>query len=238
MVFTSDNGPWLIKNAGKAHGSKPSDHGGSAGPLRSGKVSTWEGGFRVPCILWAPGRVPAGRTCAEPASTLDLLPTFAALAGTAPPSDRIIDGRDIRDLMAGKPGAGSQTDAFYYYLRTHLQAVRSGRWKLHLPRPKHPPWLAPFARNNHIHPDDVIEIAAPMLFDLAADVGETTDVAGKHPEVVRRLGALAEKARRDIGDYDRIGRGARFFDDGPKRPGMNAWKNPPKRAPRRRAEKK
>ncbi|MEK6234279.1 MAG: sulfatase, partial [Planctomycetales bacterium] len=95
VLFTSDNGPWLIKNKGLADGRLPGDHGGSAGPLRSGKVSTFEGGVRVPTILWGPGRVPAGTTCNSIASTLDVLPTLAFLAGAETPSDRVIDGKRI-----------------------------------------------------------------------------------------------------------------------------------------------
>ncbi|MGB2823008.1 MAG: sulfatase [Phycisphaerae bacterium] len=213
VIFTSDNGPWLIKKA----------HGGSPGPLRSGKASTWEGGQRVPCIVWAPGRVPAGTACDEIASTLDVLPTLAKLAGAEAPSDRVIDGHDISDLIHGRRGATSPTEAYYYYLYTHLQAVRSGKWKLHLPRPEYPPWCRGL-HGRHIDRKDVFEIKEPLLYDLAADVGETTNVADKHPDVVSRLLKLTEKAREDIGDYDRIGKGARFFDDGPKRPDMNRWK--------------
>ena len=91
VLFTSDNGPWHIKNKNHADGHLPGDHGGSAGPLRSAKVSTFEGGFRVPTILWGPGRVPTGKTCESIASTLDLLPTFAKLAGACVPNDRVID---------------------------------------------------------------------------------------------------------------------------------------------------
>ena len=133
-MFTSDNGPWLVKNKDYADGHLPNDHGGSAGPLRSGKVSTWEGGVRVPTLLWGPGRVPAGTTCDAIASTLDVLPTFAALAGSAIPQDRVIDGEDIRHLMHGKFELATLDKAFYYYFRVHLQAVRQGPWKLHLVR--------------------------------------------------------------------------------------------------------
>ena len=102
VLFTTDNGPWLSKNKDHADGHLPNDHGGSAGPLRSGKVSTFEGGVRVPTILWGPGRVPAGATCDSIASTLDVLPTLAALAGAKRPSDRVIDGEDIRHLFHGQ----------------------------------------------------------------------------------------------------------------------------------------
>ena len=206
IIFTSDNGPWAIKK----------QDGGSAGPLRGAKTSTWEGGLRVPCVMWAPGRIPAGRSCDEVASTMDLLPTLAVLAGAAPPDDRVIDGHDISALMHGQSGAASPTEAFYYYQHTHLQAVRSGRWKLHVPRPAKPPWAPNWAR--HINPKDVVAIEKPMLFDLEADIGEQHDVAAAHPDVVERLLALVERGRTDIGDYNRLGQGARFFDPGPRRP--------------------
>lgn len=196
------SGPWLIRK----------QDGGSAGPLRSGKVSTWEGGLRVPAIWWAPGKIPAGRVCDEILATLDILPTFATIAGISPPRDRVIDGVDITAVLHGRKGAQTSRQAFFYYLWTHLQAVRSGKWKLHLPRTARPPWLGKLVQVPHIHEQDVIEIPEPMLFDLEADIGETTDIATKHPDVMRQLLSLAERAREDIGDHDRTGRAMRFFD--------------------------
>ncbi len=213
VVFTSDNGPWLSKR----------EHGGSAAPLRSGKASTWEGGLRVPCVVWGPDRVPAGAVCDELCSTLDVLPTLAHLAGATLPSDRTIDGHNIAPLLHGEPGAKSPTEAYYYYLHTHLQAVRSGEWKLHLPRPAQSPWL-PFRMSRHIDKKDIVPVREPMLFNLQQDIAEQHDVASAHPEIVARLLELAEQARKDIGDYDRIGRGARFFDDPqPRRPDAARW---------------
>lgn len=218
VIFTSDNGPWLIKNKGFQDGVLPTDHGGSSGPLRSGKVSTWEGGQRVPCIAWAPGRIPAGTTCDRLASTLDVLPTLASLAGAAVPDDRVIDGENITHLLEGKFDQARPEKTFCYYLLTHLQAVRQGPWKLHVPRPLHPKWLGPHAPNRHIDPRDDLAMAAPQLYHLYDDPGETTDVAARHPEVVKQLLAEAEKARQDIGDHDRVGKGMRFFDPLPQRP--------------------
>ncbi len=212
VLFTSDNGPWLIKNKDHADGHLPGDHGGSAGPLRSGKVSTFEGGVRVPCIVWGPGRVPAGKICDSIASTLDVLPTFAALAGAEVPSDRVIDGEDITHLFHGAFEKANPDKAFFYYLRVHLQAVRQGQWKLHLPREKEPTGAAPFGRNNHIAPADRVGFEKPFLVDLNEDIGETTDVSAEHPEVVDRLLALADNMRDDLGDYDRVGENMRFFD--------------------------
>ncbi len=218
VLFTSDNGPWLIKNKNRADGHLPSDHGGSAGPLRSGKVSTWEGGVRVPTILWAPGQVPAGTECDKIAATIDLLPTFAKLAGTEAPTDRVIDGIDIRHLFTGDFKNADDDRVFHYYFINTLQAVRQGKWKLHLPRPANPPWLGSFSKNPHIAPSDWIALEEPFLVDLEADPGETTSVTAEHPEVVERLLELAEEARRDLGDHDRVGENMRFFDPLTKRP--------------------
>ncbi|MCR9198553.1 MAG: sulfatase [Planctomycetaceae bacterium] len=218
VLFTSDNGPWLIKNKDRADGRLPGDHGGSAGPLRSGKVSTFEGGVRVPTILWGPGRVPAGSVCDSLASTMDVMPTLAALAGTLPPTDRVIDGEDIRHLFHGDFDQASAEKTYFYYLRVHLQAVRQGRWKLHLPRDKEPAGAAPFSRNTHIAAADRVGFAEPFLVNLQQDPGETKNVADDHPHVVARLLELAEHMRDDLGDFDRVGRNMRFFDPLDERP--------------------
>jgi arylsulfatase A len=123
VIFTSDNGPWLV------HGN----HAGSAYPLREGKGTTFDGGVREPCIMRWPGRIEPGSVCTEPAMTIDLLPTIASLIG-APLPDRKIDGLDITPLITGVPGATSPQEAyFFYYHGNSLEAVRSGRWKLHFP---------------------------------------------------------------------------------------------------------
>jgi hypothetical protein len=101
---------------------------------------------------------------------------------------------------------------------TELQAVRQGKWKLHVPHPYGLPWEGPHTTNRHIAPKDQIDITEPMLIDLEADPGETTNVAAKHPDIVKRLLAVAEKAREDIGDHDRVGRNMRFFDPMDERP--------------------
>lgn len=122
VIFTSDNGPWLPYG----------NHAGSAGPLREGKGTTWDGGQREPCLMRWPGRIPAGNVCREPAMTIDLLPTIANLAGAELPKHKI-DGLDIWPLVSGKEGAKSPHEAYYYYWGRELQAVRSGQWKLHFP---------------------------------------------------------------------------------------------------------
>ncbi|MDQ8191944.1 sulfatase family protein [Roseibacillus persicicus] len=218
LLFTSDNGPWLNKNKNYADGSLVKDRGGSAGLFRSGKVSTWEGGVRVPAILWAPGRVPAGRSCEAIATTMDLMPTFAKLAGGKVPCDRVIDGEDITPLFEGKFAEANPNKAYYYYLLSHLQAVRQGPWKLHLPRPQHPEWLGRHRKSAHIHPRDDIGFPEPVLYHLIDDPSETKNVAAANPEVVARLLELAEQARSDIGDHNRVGKNMRFYEPAEPRP--------------------
>ena len=238
ILFTSDNGPWLIKNKDHADGHLPQDHGGSAGQLRSGKVSTFEGGVRVPAILWGPGRVPAGTSCDAIASTLDVMPTFASLAGAELPQDRVIDGGDITHLFHGDFEKADPNRAFYYYLRVHLQAVRQGDWKLHLTRDAEPIGAAPFARNTHIAPADRIGFDEPFLVNLSDDIGETTNIAHQNPEIVARLLSLAESMRNDLGDYDQVGENMRFYDLAGSRPTKPPTPTPRKRANAKKAKSK
>jgi arylsulfatase A-like enzyme len=181
VVFTSDNGA-------------SNNFGGSNLPLSGHKGSTDEGGMREPCVVRWPGRVPAGSKCDEITCTMDLLPTFAALAGAKVPADRIIDGKGIWPLLSGKNGAKTPHEVFYYYQMDQLQAVRSGKWKLHVAmKDKQRNWGGP------VGPSPV------KLFDLENDIGEKKNIAGEHPDVVRRLNALADKAREDLGDMSREG---------------------------------
>jgi arylsulfatase A-like enzyme len=216
VFYMSDNGPWYLGRS-PAHlnrtiGPDAEAHGGSALPLRGAKTSTWEGGLRVPCIMWAPGKIPAGSVCSEIASTMDMLPTIAKLAGGQIPQDRVIDGHNISKLIHGVKGTTSPTDAFFYYQRTQLQAVRSGPWKLHLPRTTDEKWA------HYSKSEDVFDVQSPMLFNLKTDIGETNDVSAQYADVVAKLLQLSEHARTDIGDVDRIGANARFFDSDPRRP--------------------
>ena len=151
--------------------------------------------MRVPCIVRWPGRVPAGVVCREVISAMDLVPTIEGWAGVAVDENRpTIDGRDVSALLTDDEDARSPHEALFYYRDDRLQAVRSGRWKLHVHRPE---WKG--------------EARDPLLFDLVADLGERADVAGEHPQVVARLEALAETARVDLGDAatGRVGRGVR-----------------------------
>ena len=185
VVFTSDNGPWL------ARGEK----GGSAFPLRGGKGGSYEGGLRVPCVMRLPGTIPPGGVCREMATQMDLLPTLARLAGASVP--RPVDGRDVTDLVLAKPGARSPHESFFYYVGDRLHAVRSGRWKL-----KVPTTLAEeFAGYvNVANPETTIPRA---LYDLENDPGEQKSVLADHPDVARRLQAMIEAAREDLGDSRR-----------------------------------
>jgi arylsulfatase len=196
-VFTSDNGPWIEGHL--------RDYGGSAAPLRGWKMSAWEGGPRVPCIMRWPGEIPAGQVCHEMITTMDLLPTFAGFAEAKLPDGRVIDGRDISSLMAGDPGAKSPHEAFYFYNYLRLNAVRSGKWKLVLPRPARPPGTGWSGRM-------IDAVEKTELYDLEADIEERFDVAAQHPEIVEKLMKLIEKARADLGDHKNVGGGARFFD--------------------------
>jgi arylsulfatase A-like enzyme len=165
VVFTSDNG------------ALERDDGGSNLPLRGHKTTTWEGGLRVPGIARWPGRIEAGRTCSEVVSSIDLHPTFAALAGATLPPDRAIDGQDLSGLLLG--GEASPRDAFAYYWMDDLCAVRAGRWKLHVARRGEP---------------------VTELYDLEADPAEAVDVAGANPDVVADLSLVADEHRWDLGD--------------------------------------
>lgn len=219
VIFCSDNGPFL------SYGN----HAGSAGPLREGKLTTFEGGVREPCLMRWPGEIPAGRVCSDLLSTLDFLPTFAGLAGGRL-SDKKIDGQDLWPLIAGQPDAKPR-ETFYYYAGDELQAVRSGNWKLHLPHEYLSP-AQPIGKNGkpanfeNLKPESmqlsglrgiasrhgyVVKPIDLTLYDLEQDVGETTNVAAQHPDVVQRLQQLAEAARADLGDSltKRIGSGLR-----------------------------
>jgi len=186
FVWTSDNGA-----------PKRNPPQGSNAPLTGWGYSTREGGMRVPCLVRWPGHVPAAAVCREVATTMDLLPTFARLAGTQPPQDRPIDGRDIWPLMSAQPGARSPHEAFYYYHMDQLQAVRSGQWKLYLP-------LDSLVIQGRGRPKQ-----EAALYDLAADISEQHNLITQQPDVVQRLTALAEKAREDLGDLGRPGRNQR-----------------------------
>jgi len=156
VLFTSDNGP--------AGGLSP-------GPLRGRKGSGFEGGHRVPTVVWGPGRIPAGTACDELSTAMDLLPTFATLAGTAAPTDRVIDGRDIWPLLSGAEGAKTPHESFFYQQGGNLIAVRQGDWKLY---------------------------GGKQLFNLKDDLGEKKNVAAQHPEKVEQLKKLQAEFAKEV----------------------------------------
>jgi len=187
VLFTSDNGPWL------AYGN----HAGSAGPLREGKGTAWEGGQREPTIAYWPGRIPAGTSSDVVAGTIDVLPTLAQLAGAKLPSKKI-DGGDLWPILSGQANATSPHEAFYYYWGKELHAVRSGPWKLHFPHQYRSLQGAP-GQDGKPGPYQQLECGLE-LYNLDQDIGETHDVAAENPHVVSRLQALADKIRSQLGD--------------------------------------
>lgn len=181
VIWTSDNG------APRQEPQRASNE-----PLGGWGYTTSEGGMRVPFIARWPGRVPAERTCDELITLMDLLPTFAAITG-APLPTRPIDGKEIQPLLFGQSGARSPHLALYYYHRHQLEAVRAGPWKLCFAQPargKQPP-------------------RPQRLYDVVADPAETTDRLAEQPEVVKKLEALAERMREELGDGPRVGKAVR-----------------------------
>ena len=192
VIWTSDNGAPLSRNGDSP---EPGTERGSNSPLFGRGYTTAEGAFRVPAIAWWPGRIAPGTVCRELATNMDLMPTLTRLAGGELPLDRILDGHDIRHLLFAEPSAVSPYEAFYYYDRDQLQAVRQGPWKLFVP-------LDSFRRHPHFGAGRPVE---PLLFNLIRDVGSTRNVAPEHPGIVKRLRVLAEGARVDLGDRERSG---------------------------------
>ncbi|MFI3305404.1 MAG: sulfatase [Rikenellaceae bacterium] len=188
VIYMSDNGPWWIK--GKS--------AGFADPLRGAKTSAWDGGLRVPCIVRAPGRIEAATSCDLVLSTLDVMPTFAALAGAEVPRDRVIDGDDITKVLLGK--TKSLDRPFFFYLHNDLRAVRYGKWKLHLPHTDYHCEGRGVSNlhTHHIAPEDRILFDDYTLYDLDSDIGETTNVAAENPKIVKKLKAMLAWAANDI----------------------------------------
>uniref|UniRef100_UPI0035672103 sulfatase family protein n=1 Tax=Pontiella sp. TaxID=2837462 RepID=UPI0035672103 len=197
VIFTSDNGPWWIK--------KP--NAGFADPLRSAKTSTYDGGLRVPFIIRAPGRVPAGTTSDLVCANLDLFPTIARLAGAKVPDDRVIDGVDISDIFHGTK---TELDrSFFFYQHEALRAVRRGEWKLHLVHSDLDRTKEGTTWQSHVPPDDRPYIEELTLYNLDDDIGETNNVAPLYPDVVSNLLVDIEFAEQDIGYHDVIGENSR-----------------------------
>ena len=169
VVFTSDNGPWTLFRT----------HGGSAGPLRHGKGTTFEGGMRVPGIFWWPGAIAPGVT-QEIGSAMDLFTTAIALSGGTVPADRPIDGVDLSPVLFG--GGSSPRESMAYYRMGELYAFRQGPYKVHF-----------ITQGQYGLPPERTEHDAPLLFDLRVDVGERYDVAAERPDALAAVVAAAER---------------------------------------------
>lgn len=188
LIFTSDNGPWLTFG----------NHGGSAGGLREGKSTTWEGGQKEPAIMRWPHVIPAGTVCNKLSSNIDILPTIAAISGTALPPNKI-DGVNIISLLKGEPKANPRDHLFYYFGKNNLEAVRQGSWKLILPHP-YDSYEGGLPGKDGYPGERYPAKAELALFDLRRDPGERYDVKDQNPGIVKQLQELAEKAREDLGD--------------------------------------
>lgn len=168
VVFTSDNGPWLIMH----------EEGGSAGLLKEGKGTTWEGGMREPCIFWSPGNIKPG-IISDLGTTMDLYTTFSHLAGQAIPQDRIVDGVDLSPVLFR--GEESPRKEIFYYRGRELFAVRLGAYKAHFITQG---GYGPPGKENH---------DPPLLFNVEEDPSERFDIAEKHPEVIQQIMQVVRK---------------------------------------------
>lgn len=174
VVFSSDNGPWLTFKS----------HGGSAGPLRAGKGTTFEGGQRVPTVFWWPSKIKAGSTVTQMGSTLDMMATLAALTGTKAPTDRKLDSYDLSPALLGK--GDSPRKEFFYWTRAKLHAVRSEDHKLHV------------VQRDSINYGREIKLAKPELYHVNHDVSEQFDIADKNPAIVEKLQKMMAAHESDI----------------------------------------
>ena len=179
VIFTADNGPWL--NYG--------DHAGSAAPLREGKGTMFDGGCRESTLAWMPGTIPPDSVCSEPAMTIDILPTISHLIGAKLPKHRI-DGKNIWPLFTGDK-AKSPHKAYYFYYGNQLQAVRAGKWKLHFPHGYRTMAGRPGGKGGI--PTNYSQAKIGLsLFDLEKDIGETTDLKDRHPNIMEDLSNLGK----------------------------------------------
>jgi arylsulfatase A len=209
VMFCSDNGPWLCFG----------DHAGSAYPLREGKGTSWDGGVREPTLMRWPGHVPAGRTCDAPMMTIDMLPTIARLIGARLPANRI-DGLDISDVISGKSDRSPHEVLYFYYHQNDLEALRSGKWKLEMPRSYNSLNGRPGGKNGRPVPYESLKIPQAALYDLDSDAGQKHDLSAEQPEVLKKLTKYVDEIRADLGDglAKRKGSGRRE----PGRAGTNA----------------
>lgn len=175
VVFSSDNGPWLSFKT----------HGGSAGPLRAGKGTTFEGGQRVPTIFWGPGIVKPDMVT-DLGSTLDLIHTFASLSGTSIPEDRKMDSYDLSPVLKG--AGQSPRKEFFYWTRGKLHAARMGNWKLHI------------HQRQPVNYGKEVILDSPELYNLEADISETYDLSAQHPDIVVELEKMIKQHQEDTSE--------------------------------------
>lgn len=173
IIFTSDNG------------SRERGEGGSNGPLRGHKGQTWEGGMRVPCIVKWPGQVPAGVASNQLTAAIDLYPTLATLVGHNVSTLPKHDGVNLLPVWRGEPDAKSPREYYFYFMRNDLHAVRSGKWKL----------------RHAFQLDGGKDSERLELYNIEEEIGETSDVAAQHPDVVKRLSEAMSAIRSELGDH-------------------------------------
>ena len=193
VLWTSDNGAPLARDI-----ENPAR--GSNLPLDGRGYTTAEGAFRIPSIAWWPGTIPKNSETDETMSLIDMLPTLAALAGSAPPGHLPIDGLDVSDALLGRGDGRSPHQDLFYYQQQEMEAVRSGPWKLFLPLQQ------PNPRHPHFGPGDTGRL---LLFNVATDPGSRTDLASPRPEIVEELTAIAERSRAELADRGIRGAGQR-----------------------------
>ena len=201
ILYTSDNGPWLIFG----------DHSGSAAPLREGKGTSWEGGIRVPAIMHWPGKIPSGKECKTPLMTIDILPTLAYLTG-APLPEKKIDGLNVWPVISGEPGATNPHDAYFiYYQVNQLQAMISGDWKIIFPHRYRTIKNAVIGNGGQPGEYQHLSIEEIELYNISEDITESINVAAGYPDIVGELMILADSCRTDLGDAltDMVGKNTR-----------------------------
>ncbi|HIF84584.1 MAG TPA: arylsulfatase [Flavobacteriaceae bacterium] len=189
VVFTSDNGPWL------SYG----EHAGSTGVYREGKGTTWEGGQRVPCIVWYPNEIKPNTVISTPLMGIDWLPTFASVTNSSL-SENKIDGKNIWEVLINKTKNSPHEALFFYYHVNSLHAVRYGDWKMYFPH-RYRTLNGRKGRNDGIPIKyEYVDLEQKELYDLAKDPSETKNLYQEFPEVVKKIEALADIKRSEIGD--------------------------------------
>jgi len=196
VIFTSDNGPWL--NYG--------DHAGSAYPLREGKGTALEGGQREPCIIYYPNKIKPGRTIDIPMMNIDIMPTIAEITGSSLPN-KTIDGKSVWNIWNGSSQVSPQEAYFFYYHKNELHGVRYKNWKMYFPHRYRTLNGRPGGKDGFPVDYEYNTIDQIELYNLSNDISETTDVANKNHEVVKKIESICDKMRKELGDklYDVIG---------------------------------